>query len=98
LGEETVDDVLAGRVEGLAASHRAALALADALMTQPASLSDEVVSALREHFTDEQQVELTLDIMKWNAQKVSVSLGTDVWQREGELSDLGFDVDGNVLR
>jgi alkylhydroperoxidase family enzyme len=98
LGEDTVGDVLAGRVEGLAASHRAALALADALMTQPASLRDGVVTALRDHFTDAQLVELTLDIMKWNAQKVPVALGTDVWLRPGELSDLEFDDDGNWLR
>lgn len=74
------------------------MALADALMTQPASMPDDVVSALREHFTDAQLVELTLDIMKWNAQKVPVALGTDVWQRPGELTDLAFDEDGNAMR
>ncbi len=78
--------------------HRVALALADALMTQPSSLSDDLVAELRAEFTDEQLVELTLDIMKWNAQKVPVALGTDVWLQPGELTDLVFDEQGNWVR
>jgi len=90
--------VLAGDTAALTPQHRAALELADALMTQPSSLTDGVVAELRQHFTDEQLVELTLDVMKWNAQKVPVALGTDVWLRPGELSDLIFDADGNWVR
>ena len=78
--------------------HRAALALADATMTQPSGLSDEVVDELRHHFTAEQLIELTLDVMKWNAQKVPVALGTDVWLKPGELSDLVFDEQGHWVR
>lgn len=84
--------------DGFPPHHRAALALADAMMTQPSSLADEQVAALREHFTDEQLVELTLDIMKWNAQKAPVALGTDVWLQPGELTDLVFDEQGNWVR
>jgi alkylhydroperoxidase family enzyme len=90
--------VLAGHDAALAERHRIALALADALMTQPAGLDDELVAALRQEFTDEQLVELTLDIMKWNAQKVPVALGTDVWLRPGALTDLVFDEQGNWVR
>jgi len=98
LDEDTIADVLAGDLDTFPHHHRLALALADALMTQPASLPDDTVAALREHFTDEQLVELTLDVMKWNAQKVPVALGTDVWLRPGELTDLIFDDDGNWVR
>ena len=75
-----------------------ALALADAMMTQPSSLPDVVVAELRRHFTPEQLVELTLDVMKWNAQKTSVALATDTWQVPGGLGDLAFDDDGNPVR
>ena len=98
LDEDTIDQVLRRDTDGFAPHQRAALALADALMTQPSSLTDAQVAELRGHFTDDQLVELTLDVMKWNAQKIPVSLGTDVWLREGELTDLVFDDQGNWVR
>ena len=90
--------MLEARADLLPPRHRAALSLADAMMTQPASLTDTEVVELRRHFTNEQLVELTLDIMKWNAQKVPVALGTDVWLQPGELTDLVFDQEGNWVR
>ena len=42
-------------------------------------------------------VELTLDVMKWNYQKVSVALGTDAEVKPGELADLTFDEDGRPV-
>ena len=98
LDEDTITDVLEARADSLPAHHRAALGLADALMTQPSLLTDADVVELRRHFSDEQLVELTLDIMKWNEQKIAVALGTDVWMRPGQLSDLVFDADGNFVR
>lgn len=76
----------------------AAVALAEALMTQPAQLSDELVAELHQHFTDDQLAELTVDVMKWNYQKVSVALGVDVEVRPGELTDLIFDEQGHWVR
>ena len=67
-------------------------------MTQPSSLSDNDVTALHVHFDDDQLVELTLDIMKWNAQKLPVALGTDVWLAPGELTDLVFDEVGRWVK
>jgi alkylhydroperoxidase family enzyme len=98
LDEATITDVLAANTASLPPHQRCALALADALMTQPSSLPDQVVLELREHFSDEQLVELTLDIMKWNAQKVPVALGTDVWLQPNALTDLVFDEQGNWVR
>ena len=67
-------------------------------MTRPGDLSDDDLAALRTHFTDRQMVELTLDVMKWNYQKVSVATGTDVQVVPGELADLIFDDDGHWVR
>ena len=67
-------------------------------MTQPGQLDSETVTELRSHFTDEQLVELTLDIMKWNYQKVAVATGVDAEVRPGELTDLRFDDDGHYIR
>jgi|TARA_B100000530_G_scaffold332094_1_gene277854 hypothetical protein len=64
------------------------------LMTQPSAVTGEDLTELREFFTDDQLIELSLDVMKWNYQKVSVALGTDREVREGELSELHFDASG----
>ena len=74
--------------------HEAATAFATGLMTQPNSITQELLEELREFFSDDQLIELTLDVMKWNYQKVSVALGTDREIREGELSELHFDENG----
>lgn len=90
--------MLAGHHADLSAAQKAALALADAMMTAPSKMADSLVAELRSHFTNDQLIELTLDIMKWNAQKVPVALGTDVWLAPGQLSDLVFDDNGNWVR
>ena len=78
LDEPTIAKIERYEQSDLSDRHKAALRMADALMTRPGDLSDEVVTDLKRHFTDEQLVELTLDVMKWNYQKVSVVLGIDV--------------------
>jgi hypothetical protein len=83
---------------GLDEAHRAALELADALMTRPDSLSADTITTLRSHFTERQLVELTLDVMKWNYQKVSVATGTDLEMVPGTLAPLRFDNDGHFIR
>lgn len=87
-----------GAGETLSAPQRAAIALADIEMSAPGSLEPELVADLRRHFTDAELVELTLDVMKWNYQKIPVALGVDVEVRPGELTDLHFDADGNWVR
>ncbi len=94
-----MDETTAGKVvryeeSDLDSRQKAALGLADALMSQPGAITDERRDRLRRSFTDEEILELTLDVMKWNYQKVSVSLGTDAEVRPGQLTDLVFDTDG----
>ncbi|MEY4372089.1 MAG: hypothetical protein RL219_858, partial [Actinomycetota bacterium] len=91
-----LDENMAAKVQhyetsDLAAHHKAALRLADALMTQPGQIDAALRAELRTHFTDDQIVEITVDVMKWNYQKVSVALGVDAEVRPGELVDLIFD-------
>lgn len=98
LDEETIAKVNDHAQSDLEPKHRAALALADALMTQPNSISTTLRAELHEHFTREQIIEITLDVMKWNYKKVSVSLGSDDEMKPGELADLVFDDDGHFVR
>lgn len=70
------------------------MAFATQLMTQPNAITEELLEELRSFFSDDQLIELTLDVMKWNYQKVSVALGTDREIRAGELSELHFDANG----
>jgi hypothetical protein len=94
---------MAAKVNGygdtdLAEAQQAALRLADLLMTQPGQIDDNLARELRRHFTDEELVELTLDVMKWNYQKVAVALRVDVEVVPGELTDLVFDLKGHWVR
>jgi hypothetical protein len=82
----------------LRGDQQAALDFADALMTMPSRIPAELVDRLHTYFSADQIVELSLDVMKWNAQKVPVALGLDDWVRPGELSDLVFDADGRWVR
>jgi len=49
-----------------------------------------------QHLSPEELLELTLDVMKWNYQKVSVALGTDDEVTPGQLTDLVFGADGRT--
>ena len=74
--------------------HKAAVVFATQVMTQTKAITQELLEELRDFFSDDQLIELTLDVMKWNYQKVSVALGTDREIRDGELSELHFDENG----
>lgn len=98
LDDETASTALAGRDENWDERTRTAVAIAMALMTRPGDLDEATATAARTWFSDEELVELTLDVMKWNAQKPAVALGVDVEVRPGELVDLVFDEEGNWVR
>lgn len=65
------------RNSDLSDRHKAALEYADALVWQPAYISDATASELRQHFSPAEVVELTLDLMRNACNKVAVSTGTD---------------------
>jgi hypothetical protein len=98
LDEPTIAKVDAYESSDLSERHKIALRLADSLMTMPGVLSDALITQLHAEFSREQLIELTLDVMKWNYQKVSVAMRTDVEMKPGELADLAFDEAGNFIR
>ena len=57
--------------------HRAALALADALIWQPARIPAGVLDAVRHGFTPVESVELVLDVMRNAGNKIAVALAAD---------------------
>lgn len=74
-----------------------ALRLADAMMTRPGDISAQLALDVRQHFSRDEIVELTLDVMKWNYQKVSVALGIDVAVNPNTLTALSFDANGAAV-
>jgi alkylhydroperoxidase family enzyme len=61
----------------LAASHKVALRLADAIITQPNEIDAELVAQAHEHFTPAQVIEIVVDVMRNSGQKVAVALAVD---------------------
>ena len=99
-GQAVVDDELAARIAcedtgELPRGQRAALQYADAHMTDPRAIDDELRDELHRCFTVEQLVELTLDMSAWNRQKVMVALEVDRPVDEHRLSRLTFDAAGH---
>lgn len=56
---------------------RAALALADAVIWQPSSIDDALVTRIRSALADDEIVEIVLDLVRNAANKIAVSLGGD---------------------
>jgi hypothetical protein len=98
LDEETEAKVDRYETSDLSARHKVALRIADALMTLPGSIDGRLREQAYQHFTGEERLELTLDVMKWNYQKVPVALGIDAEVSPGQLTELRFDSSGRPLR
>ena len=56
---------------------KAALALTDAIIWTPSAIPEDVVVRVREHLTDEQTVEVVLDVIRNATNKIAVALGAD---------------------
>jgi len=98
--QDGLDETMADKIDryessDLSERHKVALRLADALMTQPGAIGPQLREEAGEQFSDGELLELTLDVMKWNHQKVAVALGTDAEAVPGQLTDLQFDTDGH---
>jgi hypothetical protein len=57
--------------------HKVALRLTDAMITQPAQITEELVADVRGQFSDAEIVELVCDVMRNAANKVAVAFGAD---------------------
>ena len=56
---------------------RAAMRLADALVTQPSSIDHALVDAAHRHFSHAQQLEIVFDVVRNAANKIAVAFGAD---------------------
>ncbi|MBX9920672.1 MAG: carboxymuconolactone decarboxylase family protein [Mycolicibacterium frederiksbergense] len=73
--ESLYDDIGAYREsEQLTPAHKAALRYVDALIWTPSSVDDAAAGVL-EHFSAEQALEITLDVMRNGTNKIAVALG-----------------------
>ncbi|MGW0160447.1 carboxymuconolactone decarboxylase family protein [Mycobacterium sp. NPDC003323] len=93
-GSESMYDDISGyqSSDQLTEAHKAALAYVDALIWTPSAV-DEAAAVVLEHFSTEQAVEITLDVMRNGTNKIAVALGGDEPRvSEGfEIYQLGVD-------
>ena len=72
---------------GLSAVQKAALRLADAYLTDPAAMSDDVKSDVSRHLSAVQVAELVVKLMGYSSDKVMVALRLDL----DRVEPLAFD-------
>jgi alkylhydroperoxidase family enzyme len=77
--------------------HKAALRLADAVVTQPAFIDDQLVTDVRTHLTDAEIVEIVLDVTRNAANKIAVALGGDAPVVEEGVEWFDLDASGEVV-
>jgi alkylhydroperoxidase family enzyme len=80
----------------LSTSSKAALGLVDALVLTPSDVPDATVRAARAGLSEEQIVEVVLDVMRNAANKIAVSLGADAATVTEGVELFTTDVDGRL--
>ena len=77
--------------------HKAALRYVDALIWSPSRIDSHVAAGVRDHFTEEEAFELTLDVIRNACNKIMVALGADA-PRVSEGTELYLiDADGQPV-
>ncbi len=66
-------------------------------MIDPRSIDAALRDDLQRYFTPVELVELALDVVAWNKQKVPVSLAADRWVTPDDLTPLSFDERGGSV-
>ncbi len=97
ISEQQAARLLQGDLKASSERERVAVAFADVLMTQPDQLSDTLAAELRQLFTDTQLAELTVKILKFNLQKVTVACGHDITVTAEALTKQGWAADGSFV-
>jgi len=80
----------------LSERHQVALRYADAMMTQPGEMNDALCERIHHHFSPREIILIGLLVMKFNHQKIHVSLGTDMAPAPGKLVQFDFGDDGEI--
>ena len=83
--------------DGLTDAHKAALRYVDALIWSPSQISAEVAAGVHEHFSEDQALELTWDVMRNAANKIMVSLGVDAPRVEEGTELFSVEPDGQTV-
>jgi alkylhydroperoxidase family enzyme len=95
--ESTFAALLGDETGGLDPIERAAIRLTDAMIWTPAAIPPDVVAALRTELTQQQRVELVLDITRNALNKVAVALAADAPHVETGVEIYDVDAEGNLL-
>jgi len=83
--------------ERLSDRHKAALRYVDALIWKPSRIDSEVAAGVRDHFTEEEAFELTLDVMRNASNKIAVSLAADAARVSEGTERYLIDEDGQTI-
>jgi AhpD family alkylhydroperoxidase len=75
--EELYGQISAYEASELSDAHKAALRYVDALIWSPADIKSDVVADLHAHFSDDQALELTFDVMRNASNKIAVAMAAD---------------------
>jgi hypothetical protein len=97
LDETTLAEVERRDESRLTARHRAALRVADAVITQPARIDEELRLFALEHLSAAELVEMLFDVVGWSQQKVLVALELDAPVDPRGLTELDFDAGGHAV-
>jgi alkylhydroperoxidase family enzyme len=81
----------------LSGRQKAALRYVDALIWSPARISGEVAEGVRRHFSEDEAVELTLDVMRNASNKIAVALGGDAPRVQHGTERYVTDADGQPV-
>jgi alkylhydroperoxidase family enzyme len=76
---------------------KAALRYVDALIWTPSKIDADVVGGVREHFSDAEAMEITLDVMRNAANKIAVALGGDAPRVEEGTERYFLGLDGQPV-
>jgi alkylhydroperoxidase family enzyme len=83
--------------EQLSDRHKAALRYVDALIWSPSRVDSEVAAGVRDHFTEEEAFELTLDVMRNACNKIIVALAADAAHVSEGTELFRVDADGRAV-
>lgn len=77
--------------------HKAALRYVDALVWTPSAIPEEVAAGVREHFSEDEWIELTLDVMRNATNKIAVALAADAPRVASGTERYLIDDDGQTV-
>ncbi len=80
----------------LSERHKAALRYVDALIWSPADIDADIATGVRAHFSQDEAIEVTLDVMRNATNKIAVALGGDTPRVTDGVEHYLLDADGQV--